>query len=101
MKTTTEKIYWNSPGDVLAITNGQTAPRPPLIPEGMRSLTGQGAVERTVNVLMMFRDEHGTPMGMGSELEILPDADGQPLQVYFTVMLVNRGTLFVHELKDY
>jgi hypothetical protein len=100
-RITIERIYWNSPADVFAITNAQGAGVPRLIPDTMRSLAGTGLVERTLNVMMMFRDESGTPIGMGSELEILPGTGDSSLEVFLTIALVGRGSLFVHELKNY
>lgn len=104
MRTGTEKVYWKFPDDVYALTDAQTRQgmSSRLIPEGMRSLVGNGVVaEKLHTVMIVVRDENGVPIGMETEIEVLPGPDEPPvMEVFLTVAIVGRGALFVRELKN-
>ena len=95
--TTTERFFWNSPHDILAITHGGSLPQAPK-PEGMELLTDRN-VANQVAVMMKIRDASGEVVGVGSELEWL--GEDQKLHVYFTIVIPARGTLVSHQQKDY
>jgi hypothetical protein len=100
VKTLTESIYWNSPDDILASTDGGQLRFPGLLPPGMRSLAGTG-LESVLNIMMLLRDETGKVIGSGSELEVLPGRGSPgPRDVYLTIVLPGRGSLFVHQRKN-
>jgi hypothetical protein len=95
-----ERFYWNSPGDILAITHGGQIGMP-LLPPGIPSLAGTAA-ERQIAVLIRLKDAEGRPVGVGCELEITaPPGEGDQLDVYFTITLPGRGALMVYETKNY
>lgn len=95
-----ERVVWNTPDDIVALTNAGAPPLPPLIPDNVAALGGTG-IEMAQGVMMKLRDETGRIIGLGSELEIYPaDPDGL-LEVWFTMMLPGRGTLFIHQTKRY
>ena len=95
-----ERLYWNTPDDIVALTNAGSPPLPPLIPAHVADLAGTG-IETAQGVMMKLRDGTGRVVGLGSELEVYPNEPGGLLEVWFTMMLPGRGTLFVHELKRY
>ncbi len=97
-RTSVERFYWNSPGDILALTHDGRLPMP-LVPDGMRSLKDTG-IDRQVGVMMLLRDESQNIVGLGSELEILSEDLG-PFDVYFTIVVPNRGAIFIEEVKTY
>jgi hypothetical protein len=97
MGSTTERFYWNSPNDILALTHGGALPQEPK-PAGMELLTDAN-VTHQVAVMMRIRDAGGEVVGIGSELEWL--GEDQKLNVYFTIVIPSRGTLVSHQIKDY
>jgi hypothetical protein len=97
-RSTVERYYWNSPGDILALTHDGRLPMP-LEPAGMRSLHGTG-IDQQVGVMMLLRDEAQTIVGLGSELEVL-SPDLGPFDVYFTIVIPGRGAIFIEEVKSY
>jgi hypothetical protein len=100
VKTSIEKLFWNSPDDVLASTDAGRLRFPGHIPPGIRSLAGTG-LEDVLNIMMLLRDESGAVIGSGSELEVLPEPDSpEPRDVYLTIVLPGRGSLFVHQQKN-
>jgi hypothetical protein len=103
MRISTERVYWSYPDDVYALTDAEWRPglTSRLVPEGMRSLVGTGPlVERLHTVMMVVHDEDGAPIGMETELEVLPRPDEpQLMEVFLTLSLPGRGSLFVRELK--
>jgi hypothetical protein len=100
MSMRVERLCWNTPDDIIALTNAGAPPLPPVIPGDLATLAGTG-IETAQGVMMKLRDEIGQVVGLGTELEVYPtDPDGL-LEVWFTMMLPGRGTLFVHETKRY
>jgi hypothetical protein len=70
------------------------------VPVGILSFKGT-ELDRSVCACMRLRDKSGKVVGFGSELEVLPSATdkGAPVDVYFTIVLPGRGTLFFQTFK--
>jgi hypothetical protein len=95
-----ERLHWKTPDDIVALTNAGAPPLPPVIPADIATLAGTG-IELAQGVMMTLRDDTGRVVGLGSELEVYPTEPDGLLEVWFTMMLPGRGTLFVHETKRY
>jgi hypothetical protein len=102
MKRLIEKLTWTTSEDILALAHSDTRGGMPLIPPGMRSLAGTG-LDLQQGVMMMLHDDAGKVVGFGTELENLPPLGsvGTSLEVFFTIVLPGRGSLFIFETKRY
>ena len=94
-----ERFYWNTPEDLLAVTHGgrtMTAPVPP----GIATLRGT-SIENFVVVLAQVRNSDGALVGTLSELEVFSKDKSTTLyEVYLTIVVPGRGSLFAYETKD-
>lgn len=95
-----EEFYWDSPGDLFAFTTGGDFPPHMHVPVGIASFKGT-ELDAAACACMCLRDKSGKIVGLGSELEVLPSpADkGGAVDVYFTIVLPDRGTLFFQTFK--
>lgn len=95
-----ERFYWNTPEDVLAVTHGgQTVTAP--VPQGIATLKGTN-IENFVVVLGQVRNGDGDLVGTLSELEVFSKDKSTTLyEVYLTIVVAGRGSLFAYETKDY
>jgi hypothetical protein len=93
-------LYWDVPGDILALTQGGHVPIV-YYPADIRSLAGTGA-ETQLFLGVTIRDDKGAVIGVGSELETfhLPYDERLAHDTVWTVMLPGRGTIVAHELED-
>jgi hypothetical protein len=96
-----EEFYWDAPGDLVAFTTGRDFPAHMHVPPGIASFAGT-EIESAVIAVVMLRDKSGKVVGFGSELEVRlpPDDKGETVDVYFTIVLPGRGTLFLQEFKN-
>jgi hypothetical protein len=95
-----EELYWESPGDLFALTTGGDFPAHMHVPVDILNFKGT-ELDRAACACMRLRDKSGKVVGFGSELEVLPpltNEDG-PVDVYFTIVLPGRGSLLLQEYK--
>ena len=94
-----ERFYWNTPEDLLAVTHGGQAVTAP-VPPGIATLTGTD-IDNFVVVLAKVRNSEGDLIGTLSELEVFSKDKGNTLyEVYLTIVVAGRGSLFAYETKD-
>jgi hypothetical protein len=93
-----EELYWDSPGDIFAFTTGGDFPPHMHVPVGILSFKGT-ELDTSVCACMRLRDKSGKVVGFGSELEVIATEAGAPVDVYFTIVLPGRGTLFFQTFK--
>ena len=94
-----EKVYWNSPNDILAISHGGQISMD-LIPPGIASLEGTDIANQLV-VMAKIRDASGKEIGIHTEIETFPTDGSDEFEVILTVVIAGRGTLVVREMKSY
>jgi len=94
-----EKVYWSTPGDILAISHGGQISMD-LIPPGIASLAGTDIAHQLV-VMAKIRDESGREIGLHTEIETFPRDGSDEFEVILTVVIAGRGTLVVREMKSY
>ena len=94
-------VYWDSPRDFLSVTHGGVVPLE-LFPPGMPSLSGT-AVESTLLLTVTLRDENDRIVGIGAELESFsaPLETNEPFEVWWILMLPERGALYVHQFERF
>lgn len=92
-----EKFYWHNPDDILSLTHGGKLPVA-AIPPGI-ALLPEPAVTDQIVVTVRMRDAQGNVIGTMSELEVIHNST--VIDVYMTIVIPGRGSLFVYETKDY
>jgi hypothetical protein len=96
---TVEKFYWRAPEDILALTHGgQLALN--AIPEGIENLEDT-PIDNQLAMIAKIRDADDRIVGTMSELEVFPRTrDTATFDVYLTIAIPGRGSLFVEQTKN-
>lgn len=98
-ETETISFYLNLPEDILSLTHGGRVGME-LTPAGIPALPASELGD-SLAMTGLLRDENGTPVGTGAELEYFPEgqAPGTTWEVYWTIFIPGRGSIYGYELE--
>ena len=96
-ETETISFYLRLPDDIVSLTHGGDVGLK-RSPQDIAMLPSR-ELGKSLAMTGILRDETGTPVGTGAELEYFPDgqAPGVTWEVYWTVFVPGRGSIYGYE----